>query len=98
MATIVISYPAVEGATFNRDYYSANHMPMVHNAWDDLGLESTKVLYPASDSENQLAVTICVFRDAHAIEAALNSPRTGQVIGDTPNFTNVIPVLYRSNN
>ncbi|WP_174938111.1 hypothetical protein [Burkholderia lata] len=48
MATSIVSYPAVEGVSFDREQYLATHAALVRAAWGEFGLQSVEVLFPVS--------------------------------------------------
>ncbi|CAB3764071.1 ethyl tert-butyl ether degradation protein EthD [Burkholderia puraquae] len=96
MATLIVSYPAVEGVPFDREYYLATHAPLVRAAWGEFGLQSAEVLFPASGSQPFACVTVLRFSDQAGIDAALSSARTAEVIGDVPNFTHLQPTIFRA--
>lgn len=98
MTTLIVSYPAAEGVTFDRDYYLSNHASLVRAAWGEFGLQSAEVLFPAPGPQPFACVTILRFSDQAAIDAALSSARTAEVVGDVPNFTNVQPTIFRADN
>ena len=95
MATLIVSYPASEGATFDRDYYTSTHTQIAGAVWGSSGLQSAEVLFPVG-AQPFLAMTILRFIDQAAIDAALGSAETAKVIGDIVNFTNVSPIIFRA--
>lgn len=96
MATLIVSYPAVEGVTFDREYYLSKHASLVRAAWGEFGLQAAEVLFPASGPQPFVCVTELRFSDQAAIDAALSSARTAEVVGDVPNFTNSQPTIFRA--
>ncbi|HCF9805934.1 EthD family reductase [Pseudomonas aeruginosa] len=96
MATLTVSYPVSENATFDRDYYLATHILLVQDAWAAFGLESAEVLFPAAGAQPLVAMVIMRFRDQAAIDAALSSPRTPEVMQDVPRFTSIAPSIFRA--
>ncbi|MFX1674763.1 EthD family reductase [Paraburkholderia sp. A2WS-5] len=98
MATLIVSYPAVEGLAFDREYYLGTHVPLVRAVWGEFDLHSAEVLFPASGPQPFACVTVLRFNDQAGIDAALSSARTGDVVGDVPNFTNVQPTIFRAGN
>ncbi|WP_333840640.1 EthD family reductase [Novosphingobium sp.] len=95
MATIVVSYPATEGARFDTDYYTASHIPLVHKVWGPHGLTEAEVLFPAG-GQPWIAAVLLRFESQAAIDASLADPATGDVMGDVPNFSDIHPVVYRA--
>ena len=96
MAHLVVSYPRHEGANFDADYYRNTHIPLVERAWGPAGMTGAQILWPADDSQPFAAMVVLSFADSTAIDAAMGSPATPEVLGDVPKFTNIQPVLYRS--
>jgi len=54
------------------------------------------VLFPASGPQPFVCVTVLRFSDQVAIDAALSSARTADVVGEVPNFTNSQPTIFRA--
>lgn len=98
MATLIVSYPAAEDVAFDREYYLSKHAALVGAAWGEFGLQSAEVLFPAPGPQPFVCVTVLRFSDQAAIDAALSSARTAEVVGDVPNFTNVQPSIFRAAN
>lgn len=97
MATLVVSYPFAEGATFDRDYYLSRHIPLAQSIWGDFGLQSAEILLPATGPQPLSAMVILRFAKQSDIDAVLASAKTAEVIGDVVNFTNLTPVIFRAN-
>ncbi|WGY71374.1 EthD family reductase [Burkholderia cepacia] len=96
MATLIVSYPATEGSTFDRDYYLSKHIPLARTAWSEFGLQSAEILFPSVAPQPFAGVVILKFTDQAALSAALSSAKTAEVIGDVPNFTNIAPTIFRA--
>ncbi|MBV7586222.1 EthD family reductase [Pseudomonas sp. PDM33] len=96
MATLIVSYPVVEGATFDRDYYISRHIPLAQSAWGEFGLQSAEILFPAAGPQPLAGMVIMRFANQSDIDAALASPKTAEVVGDVPNFTNLTPQIFRA--
>jgi uncharacterized protein (TIGR02118 family) len=71
----------------NRDYYANTHLPLTMRAWAPYGLEGASAFFPHGDGGGVLSIGVYVFRDAAAMEAALASPQTAEVMADVKNFT-----------
>jgi len=95
MATLIVSYPAHEGATFDADYYKTMHVPLAEQAWAPHGLTSAEVLFPAGDQPWKAAVLLR-FASQAAIDAALACRETPAVLADVARFTDIAPVIYRA--
>lgn len=96
MPSLVVSYPKHDGAKFDAAYYRDSHIPLVEKSWDEHGMTGANIMWPADDGQPHAAVVVLEFRDADAIDAALGSPATEQVLGDIGNFTDIEPVIYRT--
>jgi uncharacterized protein (TIGR02118 family) len=96
MASLVVSYPTHDGATFDAAYYLDTHIPLVEDAWGPCGLTGADILWPADEGQPNAAMVVLRFRDSAAIDAAMASTRTPEVLGDVAKFTNIQPSLYRT--
>lgn len=96
MATLTVVYPLHEGAKFDRDYYTATHIPLCASTWTKHGYQSAEVLFPADDTQAYAAVTLLRFADQAAIDASMGDPATGAVVEDIAKFSNINPTLYRA--
>ncbi|WP_298091145.1 EthD family reductase [uncultured Sphingomonas sp.] len=90
-AALLVSYPATDGARFDRDYYIATHLPLVREKWGTHGLTDAIGMWPDDDAPAHVAVALLTFRDAGARDAALASAEAGAVFGDVANFTDIQP-------
>jgi uncharacterized protein (TIGR02118 family) len=93
MATLVVTYPAQPGATFDREYYVKVHLPLAETHFGPAGLTSTRALFPMSDDAPFLCVGMLEFADAAALGAAFATPGAAIVGADVANFTNLQPVI-----
>jgi uncharacterized protein (TIGR02118 family) len=96
MANLVVSYPRHDGAHFDADYYRDTHVPLVERAWGPAGMTGAEILWPADDAQPFAAMVVLQFSDSAAIDAAMGSPATPEVLGDVPKFTDIQPVIYRT--
>ena len=96
MGTLFVTYPGDAGTRFDREYYLGSHLPLVMEAWGPHGLESAAVFFPAGDGAGTIAVCLCVFPDDAAMDAALASPRTEDVMADVGHFTDARPSRSRA--
>lgn len=94
-AALLVSYPATDGARFDRDYYTATHLPLVREKWGPHGLTDAMGLWPDDDAPAHVAVALLTFRDAAARDAALASAEAAAVFGDVGNFTDIQPAAQR---
>ena len=94
-ATLFVTYPQNAGTRFDREYYLAEHLPLVTAAWSPYGMLTASALFPEGRTEI-IAAAVCRFRDADAIDSALASPRTPEVMADVANFTDAVPTQHRA--
>jgi uncharacterized protein (TIGR02118 family) len=86
-----VLYPATEGATFDHDYYTNKHVPLALESW---GLDRAEI-DKGLDGPYVAAVHF-TFDSAEALQAALGSPGTGDVMADVANYTTISPVIQTS--
>jgi uncharacterized protein (TIGR02118 family) len=91
MIRVSVSYPSGEGSTFDHDYYAATHVPLAASAWNPVKTEIDKGI----NGPNVAAVHF-YFDSLDAFQAAMGSPKTGDVMADVANYTNIAPVLQVS--
>jgi uncharacterized protein (TIGR02118 family) len=88
MIRMSVYYPATDGATFDHDYYRDTHVPLACSAW---GLDSAEI-DKGVDGPHVAAVHFR-FESVEAMQAAMGSPRTGEVMADVANYTTIAPVM-----
>jgi len=99
LVKISILYPNGEGKTFDMDYYSSHHMPMLKNLFG----ESLKTLEidkgisgrTADDPIPYLAIGYLYFESISAYNKAFG-PHASTILEDIPNYTNIQPVIQIS--
>ena len=96
MTTVFVTYPGDGSTPFDRDYYVRVHVPLVMQAWRPHGLQSCAAFFPAAEGGGVIAFAVCEFRDEAALQAALASPQTTQVMADVANFTTAQPSQSRA--
>ena len=77
MATIMVRYPAHDGAKFDADYYAKTHIPLVEKAWGPHGLTGAEILFPHGEQPD-VAMVLLRFRDQAAIDAAVSDTAAGR--------------------
>jgi len=92
---LIVSYPSTEGASFDRDYYTGTHLPLVRERWGPLGLQDVAVLFPDDETPASAAVAVLTFTDGAARDAAIAGSTAAEVFGDVANFTTIAPVAQR---
>lgn len=96
MATIVVTYPRHDGAEFDAGYYANVHIPLVEEHWGPAGMTRAEILFPVDDSQPYAAMVLLRFSSQGAIDAALTSPGTPEVMADVAKFTNIQPNVMRA--
>ena len=91
MIRLSVFYPASEGTTFDHDYYRAKHVPLCTKTWGLPGAEIDKGL----DGPYVAAVHF-KFDSPEALQVAMASEGTGQIMADVANYTTIQPVLQTS--
>ena len=91
MITMLVTYAGNEETPFDRDHWINVHFPLVRESWGSYGLVSAGGFFPQGDGAGLIAVGVVNFRDKAAMEAALNSPETAQVMADVEIVTDVKP-------
>ena len=91
MITMLVTYAGDEPTPFDREHWINVHFPLVRESWGPYGLVSAGGFFPQGDGAWLIAVGVVNFRDEAAMEAALNSPNTAQVMADVDIVTAVKP-------
>lgn len=99
MVKVTILYPNGDGKTFDMDYYSNKHMPMVTSLLgDSLKLsEIDKGIAGRTPDEAipYLAIGYLYFDKLSAYQNSFG-PNAEKIVGDIPNYTNIQPVVQIS--
>ena len=96
MINVAVQYPRTEGARFDMDYYVTKHVPMFQERGGD-AVKGTTILEGLSGgmggkpSANIASVNF-VFESIEAFGAAMG-PHMPEIMGDIPNYTDIMPVL-----
>ena len=91
MITMLVTYAGDERTPFDRDHWINVHLPLVRESWGPYGLVSAAGFFPQGDGAGLIAVAVVNFRDEAAMETALHSPETVQVMADVDIVTAVKP-------
>lgn len=99
MVKVTILYPNDDGKTFDMDYYSKNHMPMLANLFG----ESLKLYRidkgiagrTADEPVPYLAIGYLYFETLEAYQNSFG-PNAEKILNDIPNYTNIQPVVQIS--
>lgn len=96
---VTIMYPNEEGKTFDMDYYSNKHMPMVADLMGDAmkGYSIDKGIAGRTpeDEVPYLAIGYLHFDKLSDYQNAFG-PVAEKIVGDIPNYTNIQPVILIS--
>jgi uncharacterized protein (TIGR02118 family) len=82
---MTILYPKTDDATFDMDYYTSTHMPMVAKALGDKGWGAMAV-----SSDNHVAMGWVMFDDMDAFNAGMGA-HGAEIMADVANYTNQQP-------
>ncbi|MDN5212990.1 EthD family reductase [Fulvivirgaceae bacterium BMA12] len=99
MIKVTILYPNDEGKTFDMDYYSNKHMPMVASLLGDslrlLEIDNGIAGRTPDEPIPYLAIGYLYFDKLSAYQNSFG-PHAEKIINDIPNYTNIQPVLQIS--
>jgi uncharacterized protein (TIGR02118 family) len=91
MIRVSVFYPATEGATFDHDYYRDTHVPLCVRTWNPERAEIDKGV----EGPNVAAVHL-TFDSLDALQQAMASEGTAEILADVANYTTITPVLQTS--
>ena len=89
MISVLIMYPKTDDSTFDMDYYTSTHMPMLADALGDACLSWGASTVTSGDYE---AMGWAMVESQEALDNAMASAGAA-IMGDVPNYTNVQPQL-----
>jgi uncharacterized protein (TIGR02118 family) len=91
MIRLSVFYPATDGAHFDHDYYRDRHVPLAVKLWSPESAEIDRGV----DGPYVAAVHL-TFPSSEALNAAMASEGTAEILGDVANYTDITPVLQTS--
>jgi uncharacterized protein (TIGR02118 family) len=91
MIRLSVFYPASDGAKFDHDYYRDHHVPLAVKAWSP---ESAQI--DRGVDGPYVAAVHLTFPSADALNAAMASEGTAEILADVANYTEITPVLQTS--
>ena len=91
MIRMSVFYPETEGETFDHDYYVNKHVPLALKTW---GMESAEI--DKGINGPYVAAVHFTFESLEAMQAALGSEGTAEVMADVANYTTIAAVLQTS--
>lgn len=99
MVKVTILYPNGDGKTFDMNYYSNKHMPMVASLLGD-SLKLSKIDKGIAgrtpdEAIPYLAIGYLYFDKLSAYQNSFG-PNAEKIVGDIPNYTNIQPVVQIS--
>lgn len=95
--TITVLYPNKPVSKFDMDYYLSKHIPLVQARWADMGMSEIRAvkgvgtLDPKTPAPYQV-MALLRFDSKEAFDAA-GAKHGAEILGDIPNFTDVMPVI-----
>lgn len=92
MIKVSVNYPATEGASFDHDYYKNSHVPLAQEIWSPAKAEIDKGL----PGQPNVAAVHFYFESMDAFQAAMGSPRAGELMADVANYTTIAPTMQIS--
>jgi uncharacterized protein (TIGR02118 family) len=84
MIRLMVTYPRGEATTFDADYWTGTHMPLVSSSWNEVVRWEADL--GAADGPNY-AVAHIYFDSQESMGAAM------AVMADIPNYTDVEPAM-----
>jgi len=99
MIKVTIMYPSGEGKTFDMNYYSKKHMPMISSLFGKSLklLEIDKGISGRTPDETipYLAIGYLYFDNLADYQTSFSS-HAEKILGDIPNYTNIQPIVQIS--
>lgn len=99
MIKVTLLYPNGEGKTFDMDYYSKKHMPMVASLLGDsikfFAIDKGIGGRTPGEPVPYLAIGYLYFDKLSAYQNSFG-PNAEQILSDIPNYTNIQPVVQIS--
>ena len=99
MIKVTILYPNGDGKTFDMDYYSNKHMPMVAELLGDslklLAIDQGVAGRTPDEPMPYLAIGYLYFDQLSEYQNSFG-PNAEKILGDIPNYTNIQPIVQIS--
>ena len=99
MIKVTILYPNGDGKTFDMDYYSNKHMPMIASLFGDslklFAIDKGIAGRTPDEPIPYLAIGYLYFEKLSAYQNSFG-PNAEKIVGDIPNYTNIQPVVQIS--
>jgi uncharacterized protein (TIGR02118 family) len=99
MIKVAILYPNGEGKTFDMDYYTSKHFPLLRRVFGD-SMKATAIDKgiagrTASEPVPYLAIGYLYFENITAFQDGMKA-HGKEILADVPRYTNISPVLQIS--
>ncbi len=99
MVKVTILYPNGDGKTFDMDYYSKKHMPMLQTLFGDtlkhIAIDKGIAGRTPDEAVPYLAIGYLYFDTLSDYEKSFG-PNAEKIISDIPNYTNIQPIVQIS--
>ena len=99
MIKVTILYPNDDGKTFDMDYYSNKHMPMVASllgsSLKSMAIDKGMAGRTPDDPIPYLAIGYLYFDKLSDYQESF-APHAEKIVNDIPNYTNIQPVVQIS--
>ena len=100
MIRVTIAYPNESGKTFDWEYFTNTHIPLVHEHLDSLGLIKLEVDKGLSGPDPSappafIAVAHQTFNTVDEVHEAFKAAGR-PIMGDVPNYTDIQPTIQIS--
>lgn len=96
---VTILYPNGEGKTFDMEYYSKKHMPMLAELFGEtmkkLEIDEGVSGRTSNDPIPYLAIGYMYFESIAVYQDSFG-PHAEKILGDIPNYTNIQPIVQIS--
>jgi len=99
--TVTVSYPNTLGSSFDMDYYLGSHFDLVGKLWGHKLLSARAIKGVATpDPYTPPTYQVIAILELESVEdlQSLIEEHGEEVMGDIPNFTDVIPAIQISEN
>lgn len=99
MIKVSVLYPNSEGKRFDHDYYANKHVTMiadkVGDAMKKCEIDRGVAGMPPGQPAPFVGAVHMYFDSVEAFQAAF-APHTGAIMGDVPNYTDIMPTIQIS--
>ena len=95
MIKVSVLYPNEESKKFDMNYYTGNHLPLIHSRLDSMGLLRTESERGVSSADPNVpapfvAVSVLYFSTVEEVHEAFKT-HGRELLGDIPNYTDISP-------